>query len=137
MIYPDHLASFYATALNTMLGVESIDESYSRAAACLGASKWQIFRHIVTPGSAPLHLYGPADLGGRGLVLPRGGGDGVGRIRARLRDQHLVQHGALSDDRDRHDHARRRGLREQRSGAHGRRLHDEWRVRELALGGQK
>lgn len=53
VIYLATLASFYATALNTMLGVESIDESYSRAAACLGASKWQIFRHIVIPGALP------------------------------------------------------------------------------------
>jgi ABC-type nitrate/sulfonate/bicarbonate transport system permease component len=47
------LASFYATALNTMLGVESIDESYPRAAACLGANRWQVFRHVIIPGSLP------------------------------------------------------------------------------------
>jgi len=53
VIFLTTLASFYATALNTMLGVRSIDESYPRAAACLGASKWQIFRHIVVPGALP------------------------------------------------------------------------------------
>lgn len=53
VIFLATLASFYATALNTMLGVESIDESYPRAAACLGATKWQIFRHIVIPGALP------------------------------------------------------------------------------------
>lgn len=53
VIFLATLASFYATALNTMLGVESIDESYPRAAACLGATKWQIFRHIVVPGALP------------------------------------------------------------------------------------
>lgn len=47
------LASFYATALNTMLGVESIDESYFRAAYCLGAKRWQVFRHVIVPGSMP------------------------------------------------------------------------------------
>ena len=36
-----------------MLGVQSIDESYPRAAACLGAGKWQIFRHVVIPGALP------------------------------------------------------------------------------------
>jgi NitT/TauT family transport system permease protein len=58
VIYLATLASFYATALNTMLGVESIDESYPRAAACLGASKWQIFRHVVIPGSLPFIFTG-------------------------------------------------------------------------------
>jgi NitT/TauT family transport system permease protein len=52
------LASFYATALNTMLGVESIDESYPRAAACLGASKWQTFVHVVVPGALPFIFTG-------------------------------------------------------------------------------
>jgi ABC-type nitrate/sulfonate/bicarbonate transport system permease component len=53
VIFLTFLASFFATALNTMLGVESIDESYSRAALCLGASRWQVFRHIVLPGAMP------------------------------------------------------------------------------------
>jgi ABC-type nitrate/sulfonate/bicarbonate transport system permease component len=52
------LASFYATALNTMLGVESIDESYPRAAACLGASRWQVFRYIIIPGALPYMFTG-------------------------------------------------------------------------------
>jgi ABC-type nitrate/sulfonate/bicarbonate transport system permease component/CRP-like cAMP-binding protein len=47
------LASFYATALNTMLGVQSIDESYFRAGYCLGANRWQVFRHVIVPGSMP------------------------------------------------------------------------------------
>ena len=53
VIFLTFLASFYATALNTMLGVESIDESYPRAAACLGASRWQVFRHVIIPGALP------------------------------------------------------------------------------------
>ncbi|MEJ2381706.1 MAG: ABC transporter permease subunit [Gammaproteobacteria bacterium] len=56
VIFLTALASFYATALNTMLGVESIDESYPRAAACLGASKWQVFRHVIIPGALP-HMF--------------------------------------------------------------------------------
>lgn len=53
VIFLTFLASFFATTLNTMLGVQSIDESYSRAAACLGANRWQTFRHVVIPGSMP------------------------------------------------------------------------------------
>jgi len=53
VIFLTTLASFYATALNTMLGVQSIDESYPRAAACLGASRWQVFRHVIIPGALP------------------------------------------------------------------------------------
>ena len=58
VIYLTFLASFFATALNTMLGVESIDESYLRAASCLGAKKWQVFRHVVVPGSLPFIFTG-------------------------------------------------------------------------------
>ncbi len=53
VVFLTFLASFFATTLNTMLGVESIDESYSRAASCLGASRWQVFRHVVIPGAMP------------------------------------------------------------------------------------
>lgn len=53
VIFLTFLASFFATALNTMLGVQSIDESYTRAASCLGANKWQVFRHVIVPGALP------------------------------------------------------------------------------------
>ncbi len=53
VIFLTFLASFFATALNTMLGVESIDESYTRAAACLGANRWQVFKEVIVPGSLP------------------------------------------------------------------------------------
>ncbi len=58
VVYLAFLASFFATALNTMLGVESIDESYIRAADCLGASKWQSFRHVIVPGAMPFIFTG-------------------------------------------------------------------------------
>ena len=58
VIYLTFLASFFATALNTMLGVESIDESYLRAASCLGAKKWQVFLHVIVPGSLPFVFTG-------------------------------------------------------------------------------
>lgn len=53
VVFLTFLASFFATTLNTMLGVESIDESYSRAARCLGANRWQTFAHVVIPGAMP------------------------------------------------------------------------------------
>lgn len=53
VIYLTFLASFFATALNTMLGVKSIDKTYLLAADCLGASRLQVFRHVVVPGALP------------------------------------------------------------------------------------
>jgi len=58
VIYLTFLASFFATALNTMLGVESIDESYVRAACCLGAKRSQVFRHVIIPGALPFIFTG-------------------------------------------------------------------------------
>ena len=58
VIFLTFLASFFATALNTMLGVESIDESYTRAAQCLGASKTQVFFQVIVPGSLPFVFTG-------------------------------------------------------------------------------
>jgi ABC-type nitrate/sulfonate/bicarbonate transport system permease component len=58
VIFLTFLASFYATALNTMLGVESIDETYFRAAQCLGAKRSQVFLHIVVPGAMPFIFTG-------------------------------------------------------------------------------
>jgi NitT/TauT family transport system permease protein len=58
VVYLAFLASFFATALNTMLGVESIDEAYLRAARCLGAGRWQVFRHVVVPGALPFIFTG-------------------------------------------------------------------------------
>src|SRR3954464_7691764 len=58
VVYLAFLASFFATALNTMLGVESIDDSYIRAASCLGASQKQVFRHVILPGALPFIFTG-------------------------------------------------------------------------------
>lgn len=58
IIFLAFLASFFATILNTLLGVESIDESYFRAARCLGSKPWQIFRRIVIPGALPFIFTG-------------------------------------------------------------------------------
>jgi NitT/TauT family transport system permease protein len=58
VIFLTFLASFFATALNTMLGVESIEESYVRAAFCLGANRGQVFRHVIVPGAMPFIFTG-------------------------------------------------------------------------------
>jgi NitT/TauT family transport system permease protein len=58
VIFLTFLASFFATALNTMLGVQSIDESYVRAAYCLGAKRSQVFRHVIVPGALPFIFTG-------------------------------------------------------------------------------
>src|SRR5438105_14747438 len=58
VIFLTFLASFYATTLNTMLGAESIDASFVRAAYCLGARRWQVFCHVIVPGSLPFIFTG-------------------------------------------------------------------------------
>jgi len=58
VIYLAFLASFFATALNAMLGVESLDANYLRAAECLGASRRQVFFHVVLPGALPFIFTG-------------------------------------------------------------------------------
>ena len=53
IIFLTFLATFYATVLNTMLGVASIDEVYFRAALCLGSKPRHIFFRVVLPGALP------------------------------------------------------------------------------------
>ena len=58
VIFLAFLASFFVTTLNTMSGVESIDESYFRAAQCLGANDRQVFTNVVIPGAMPFIFTG-------------------------------------------------------------------------------
>lgn len=58
VIFLATLASLFVTVLNTMLGVESIDDSYFRAAGCLGSKPRQVFWHVVVPGSLPFIFTG-------------------------------------------------------------------------------
>lgn len=58
IIFLAFLASFFATVLNTLLGVESIDEVYFRAARCLGAKPRHIFFKVVVPGALPFIFTG-------------------------------------------------------------------------------
>jgi NitT/TauT family transport system permease protein len=58
IIFLTFLGSFFATVLNTLLGVESIDEAYFRAASCLGAKPRHIFFKVILPGSLPFIFTG-------------------------------------------------------------------------------
>lgn len=58
VIYVTFIAAFFATVLNTLLGVLSIDESYFRAAQCLGFSPRNILLHVVVPGALPFIFTG-------------------------------------------------------------------------------
>jgi NitT/TauT family transport system permease protein len=58
VIFLATLASLYVTVLNTLLGVESIDQSYFRAARCLGAKPRRIFWDVVVPGAMPFIFTG-------------------------------------------------------------------------------
>jgi NitT/TauT family transport system permease protein len=58
IIFLTFLGSFFATVLNTLLGVESVDEVYFRAANCLGAKPRHIFFKIILPGALPFIFTG-------------------------------------------------------------------------------
>lgn len=58
IVYLTFLAAFFATTLNTLLGVESIDEVYFRAARCLGSKPRHIFFKVVVPGALPFIFTG-------------------------------------------------------------------------------
>lgn len=58
VIFLATLASLYVCTLNTLLGVDSIDESYFRAAGCLGSKPHHIFWHVVVPGALPFMFTG-------------------------------------------------------------------------------
>lgn len=58
VIFITMLAAFFATVLNTLFGVKSIDEHYFRAAACLGYSRWQVLCRVVIPGALPFVFTG-------------------------------------------------------------------------------
>lgn len=52
------LASFFATVLNTYLGVRSIPDTYLRAAACLGYRRLDVLRRVIIPGALPFIFTG-------------------------------------------------------------------------------
>lgn len=56
VIFVTFLVAFFATTLNTLVGVRSIDPDYLRAAACLGASRKDMLFDIIIPGALP-HIF--------------------------------------------------------------------------------
>ena len=53
IVFLTFLGSYFATVLNTLLGVESIDESYFRAARSLGAQPRDVFFKVILPEIMP------------------------------------------------------------------------------------
>jgi NitT/TauT family transport system permease protein len=58
VIFVTMLASFFATVLNSYLGVLSISETYFRAASCLGFNRWQVLLKVIVPGALPFIFTG-------------------------------------------------------------------------------
>ena len=56
VVYVTFLVAFFATTMNTYVGVRSIDEDYFRAAACLGSRPVDVLRHVILPGALP-HIF--------------------------------------------------------------------------------
>jgi NitT/TauT family transport system permease protein len=58
VVYVTFIAAFFATVLNTLLGVISIDKNYFLAARCLGSKPKHIFINVVVPGALPFIFTG-------------------------------------------------------------------------------
>ncbi len=58
VVYVTFIAAFFATVLNTLLGVFSIDRKYFLAARCLGSKPRHVFRNVVVPGALPFVFTG-------------------------------------------------------------------------------
>ena len=58
IVFLTFLAAFFATILNTLLGVKSIDNDYFRAARCMGASEWDVLKDVIVPGAMPFIFTG-------------------------------------------------------------------------------
>jgi NitT/TauT family transport system permease protein len=53
VVFLTFLAAFYATTLNALLGARSVDRDLVRAARCLGAGPFDVFRTVIVPGALP------------------------------------------------------------------------------------
>jgi NitT/TauT family transport system permease protein len=54
------LGAFYTIVINVVGGAQSIDGRFFQAAQSMGASKWDIFKRIVLPGTLPSIVVGSA-----------------------------------------------------------------------------
>lgn len=50
--------AFFPIALNTIAAFGHFDERWLRAAQSMGASRWQVFRHVLMPGAFPVLVTG-------------------------------------------------------------------------------
>lgn len=79
------LGAFFTVVINVVEGARSIDNRYFQAARSMGASKWDIFRRIVLPGTLPSITVGATV--GMGITwevvvaaeMISGGGSSLGR----------------------------------------------------------
>ncbi|WP_338452591.1 ABC transporter permease [Niallia oryzisoli] len=46
-------ATFFIVTINTITGVQAVEEDKIRSARTMGASEWQIMRHVIIPASLP------------------------------------------------------------------------------------
>ena len=53
VVFLTFLAAFYATTLNALLGARSVDRDLVRAARCLGAAPFDVFRTVIVPARCP------------------------------------------------------------------------------------
>lgn len=54
------LGAFYTIVINVLGGARSIDARYFQAAQSMGASRWDIFRRVILPGTLPSIVVGAA-----------------------------------------------------------------------------
>jgi NitT/TauT family transport system permease protein len=53
VIFVTFLVAFFATTMNTFVGVRAIPEDFFRAASCLGATPADMLRDVIVPGAMP------------------------------------------------------------------------------------
>ena len=106
VIFLATLASLFVTMINTMLGVQSIDSNYFRAAGCLGSSKTDILRHVVIPGALPFVFTGLQISIGVAWFSLVAAEMVSGDLRARLSDPQFLCQQRDRPDGDRNDDAR-------------------------------
>ncbi|MCC6776880.1 MAG: ABC transporter permease [Hyphomicrobiales bacterium] len=56
VIFVTFLVAFFATAMNTFVGVRAIPEDFFRAASCLGATSTDMLKDVIVPGAMP-HIF--------------------------------------------------------------------------------
>lgn len=52
------LGAFFPMVINTLSGATAVDRDYLRAAKSLGASDWELIRHVILPAALPSILTG-------------------------------------------------------------------------------